>query len=193
MKITRWQIAEFQRKMDRALFMPGNEKMAGIDAAFSIGYDQTISQPSLVLYMTALLELEESSKVLEIGTGSGYQTAMLAEFAYKVFTVERISPLYEMAKSRLADLGYENILFKCGDGAKGWTEYAPYDRIMVTAAAEEIPQELIDQLDYNGIMVIPAGRSVQNIYIITKHEDGEISIVKDLAVRFVPLIRDVLL
>jgi protein-L-isoaspartate(D-aspartate) O-methyltransferase len=190
MKITYEEIASFQKKMNRARFMPGNEQMAGIDAAFSIGYDQTISQPSLVLYMTALLKMNDTSRVLEVGTGSGYQTAMLAQFAQKIFTVERIKPLYELAKTRLQDMGYENISYLCGDGTLGWDEHSPFDRIMVTAAAEEIPQELIDQLAVDGRMVIPAGRSTQNIYLITKDQNGNVQITKDLAVRFVPLIRD---
>jgi|LGOV01.1.fsa_nt_gb protein-L-isoaspartate(D-aspartate) O-methyltransferase len=182
------KISAFYNKLDRSFFMEDNKKFARIDAPFSIGYGQTISQPSLVLYMTLLLELEEESKVLEIGTGSGYQSALLAEFSKELYTVEVIEPLYLKAKERLKKLGYKNISYKIGNGSLGWIEEAPFDRIMVTAAATTMPNALIEQLAPNGRMVIPVGEFWQRLIVVTKDEDGNVEYIDDIAVRFVRLV-----
>jgi protein-L-isoaspartate(D-aspartate) O-methyltransferase len=161
---------------------------AHIDGPLPIGYGQTISQPSLVLEMTRLLSPGMDSKVLEIGTGSGYQTAILAKFSAKVYTVERIAELMEKAKKRLEALNFSNICYKVGDGSKGWQEYAPYDRIMVTAAASLLPKELVDQLAVGGRMVIPVGPpSMQELKLVTKTSKGDVHVQTVTAVRFVEL------
>jgi len=127
------------------------------DHPLPIGHNQTISQPFIVALMTEALALEGNEKVLEIGTGSGYQTAILARLADRVYTVERIRPLMIKARGLLADLGYHNVLFKAFDGTLGWQEYAPYDAVIVTAGAPSIPQPLMEQLAENGRLIIPLG------------------------------------
>ena len=159
------------------------------DKAFPIGAGQTISQPSLVAYMTELLQLRKDDKVLEIGTGSGYQAAILAELVDSVFTIEIIEPLGERAKNLLDELGYENIFVKIGDGYKGWPNHAPFDAVIVTCAPEDIPQPLKDQLMEGGRMVIPVGpqNSVQELYLLRKKK-GRIKQEAILPVRFVPML-----
>lgn len=171
-------LLDFEDKLDRAFFIDNeNKEYAYRDSPLAIGYGQTISQPSLVLEMTLLLALDKDKKVLEIGTGSGYQTAILAEFSGSVYTVERIRELAEKAKVRLDQLGYTNILFKIGDGSEGWQENAPYDRIIVTAAAEQIPSELVAQLAVGGKMVIPVGScGLQELMLVTKESVGILDI-----------------
>ncbi|MBP1920953.1 protein-L-isoaspartate(D-aspartate) O-methyltransferase [Youngiibacter multivorans] len=166
----------FAERLDRAYFIDNEYKQyADYDQPLPIGYEQTISQPSLVFQMTYILSPEKGSRVLEIGTGSGYQTALLAEFSGEVYTIERISALAEKAKKRLLGLGYTNISFMTGDGSLGWEEHAPYDRIMVTAAAAELPQELLRQLAAGGRMVIPVGpRGCQELMLVEKDINGEI-------------------
>jgi protein-L-isoaspartate(D-aspartate) O-methyltransferase len=154
----RQELEAYFRSLDRSFFIHNDmKKYAALDEPLPIGFGQTISQPSLVLEMTQLLAPEKDSRVLEIGTGSGFQTAILAKMSAKVFTVERIDELMEKAKKRLDSLNFTNICFKVGDGSKGWPEYAPYDRIMVTAAARILPDDLINQLGTGGRMVIPIG------------------------------------
>jgi len=166
-----------------------NQAYASMDIPLEIGYDQTISQPSLVLEMTNTLELTSDSKVLEIGTGSGYQTAFLAKFSKHVFTIERIQPLYEKAVKRLDLLGYDNISYKLGDGSKGWEEYAPFDRIIVTSSAFKIPTQLLEQLANNGRMLIPVGtEDVQKLLLVTKDIQGLINEESLGYVRFVRLL-----
>ena len=156
-----------------------------------IGHGQTISQPSLVLSMTLALELAPQHDVLEIGTGSGFQTAMLAKFSKNVYTVERIEALYERAKERLRTEGFSNIHFHYGDGNQGWLEYAPYDRIIVTAAAERTPQALVDQLAPDGKMVIPVGDDfAQELKLIEKDRNGSVHASFLEYVRFVKLRKD---
>ncbi len=156
-----------------------------------IGHGQTISQPSLVLSMTLALELAPQHDVLEIGTGSGFQTAMLAKFSKNVYTVERIEALYERAKERLRTEGFSNIHFHYGDGNQGWLEYAPYDRIIVTAAAERTPQALVDQLAPDGKMVIPVGDDfAQELKLIEKDRNGSVHVSTLEYVRFVELKKD---
>ncbi|HHY60419.1 MAG TPA: protein-L-isoaspartate(D-aspartate) O-methyltransferase [Clostridia bacterium] len=175
--------------LQRSFFVDGSMKQhADLDVPLPIGFGQTISQPSLVLQMTGLLAPEKSSKVLEIGTGSGFQTALLAKLAGEVYTVEKIPELMEKAKKRLEALGLANIYFKVGDGSKGWEEYAPYDRIMVTAAARVVPAELIQQLAGGGRMVIPVGpRESQELKLVTRTADGGIQVETVERVRFVEL------
>lgn len=160
------------------------------DQPLPIGYGQTISQPYIVAYMTqVLLAGREVNKVLEIGTGSGYQTAVLARIIPRVFTIERIRSLSLESKSALKSLGYNNIHFRCADGCKGWEEFAPYDAIIVTAAAERIPTRLLDQLASDGRMVVPLndGRGAQDLIVVLPKGKGhsEQNLGK---VRFVPLI-----
>lgn len=183
------ELTTYFRSLDRSFFIDGDmKKYADADQPLPIGFGQTISQPSLVLEMTRLLEPEKDSRVLEIGTGSGFQTAVLAKMAMEVYTVERIDNLMDKAKNRLETLGYSNIFYKIGDGSVGWAEHAPYDRIMVTAAVGILPDELVDQLASGGRMVIPVGPSyLQELKLVTKADDGEISIKTVETVRFVEL------
>lgn len=182
-------LVDFSNKIDRAFFIDNEFKeYAYLDRPLPIGYDQTISQPSLVLEMTFMLSLDKSSKVLEIGTGSGYQTALLAEFSGSVFTVERIKELAEKAQEKLDHLGYSNIAYKIEDGSEGWSKNGPYDRIMVTAAAEKIPCELINQLKVGGKMIIPVGpRGIQELQLIIKDQEGQLNIQTIGKVTFVEL------
>lgn len=170
-------LVRFFQRLDRSYFIDTDARaFAFTDQPLPIGHGQTISQPTLVLEMTNRLELTSECRVLEIGTGSGYQTAFLAEFAYEVYTIERIPELGEAARKRLEALGYNNITFKIGDGSEGWKEYAPFDRIMVTAGALEIPCELEEQLAEDGVMIIPVGPpGEQQLLCIRKDENGAIS------------------
>ena len=164
------KLVDFFKSLDRSFFIDNEfKKYAYLDRPLPIGHEQTISQPSLVLEMTARLALDKTCRVLEIGTGSGYQTAFLAEFSGEVYTVERIRELAESARKKLEHLGYTNICYRIDDGSAGWEEHAPYDRIIVTAAAEIIPETLINQLATGGIMIIPVGpRSMQQLKLITR-------------------------
>ena len=158
------------------------------DRPLPIGHKQTISQPYIVAYMSETAEISPDAKVLEIGTGCGYQAAILGEIAKEVYSIEIIPELASRARHILAQLGYENIEVKTGDGYQGWAEHAPYDAIIVTAAPEKIPQPLIEQLAANGKMVIPVGGWYQDIMVLTKTEDRIIK-EKTIPVRFVPMIR----
>ena len=168
------RLAEFFYKLDRSLFLDDDLKpCAGLDRPLPIGFGQTISQPSLVLDMTRALALDKNCRVLEIGTGSGYQTAFLAEFAGSVYTVELIAELSAKAEDRLRSLGYANVFFKVGDGSLGWREHAPYDRVIVTAAAGALPEELAGQLAAGGKMIVPVGpRGMQLLKAVIRLEDG---------------------
>jgi protein-L-isoaspartate(D-aspartate) O-methyltransferase len=182
------EIISYFEKLDRSFFMDTHKEFANLDEAIPIGHEQTISQPSLVLEMTLALDLQPHSKVLEIGTGSGFQTALLAAFSNSVYTIERIRELHERAKEKLNETGFVNIHFKLDDGSTGWEENAPYDRIMVTAAAAQTPRELIDQLAIGGKMIIPVGTPyLQELLLIEKNEDGETRMEVLNKVRFVPL------
>ena len=181
-------IISYFQKLDRGLFMDELKDFAYMDEAIPIGYEQTISQPSLVLEMTLAIDLQPHSKVLEIGTGSGFQTVLLAAFSNSVYTIERIAPLHERAKERLEKAGFSNIHFKLDDGSTGWEEHAPYNRIMVTAAAAQVPFELMNQLAIGGKMIIPVGTPLlQELLLLEKIQDGEIHTTVLDEVRFVPL------
>ena len=182
------EIITYFEKLDRGLFMDTHQEFAYMDEALPIGHEQTISQPSLVLEMTLAIDLQPHSKVLEIGTGSGFQSALLAAFSGSVYTIERIEALYQRAKERLKEAGFTNIHFKLDDGSTGWGKHAPYDRIMVTAAAAQTPHELVEQLALGGKMIIPVGTPfLQELLLIEKKEDGEIQTEVLDEVRFVPL------
>ncbi len=181
------------RKVPRHLFVPKNlENDAYGDFPLPIGNGQTISQPYIVAYMTEVVRATSKKKVLEIGTGSGYQAAVLAEIVDTVFTIEIVKELADESAERLKRLGYKNVVVKSGDGYHGWIEHSPFDIIIVTAAAEEIPQPLIDQLADNGRLVIPVGESgsVQELILLTK-KGGKIVKKRLTLVRFVPFKRSV--
>ena len=159
------------------------------DTALPIGFGQTISQPYIVALMTDLARAEPGHKVLEIGTGSGYQAAVMAHLAGAVYTIEIVEPLGLQATQRLQKLGYHNVQVRLGDGYHGWEEHAPYDAILVTAAASHIPPPLIRQLKPGGRMVIPVGAAfmVQQLMLVEKNPDGTVSTRQILPVAFVPL------
>lgn len=183
------RVLKAMTRVPRERFVPPQEQQSAYeDMPLPIGYDQTISQPLIIAMMTQALELRGNEKVLEIGTGSGYQAAILAELAQTVITVERIIPLAEKAKHTLDDLGYRNIEVYPALETLGYPDKAPYDAIIVTAAAPRVPDELIDQLTIGGRMIIPVGsRYVQELYRVTRGENK--NRVDDLGgCRFVPLI-----
>ena len=174
----------------RHRFMPGrSSRLAYADQPVPIGKGQTISQPFIVAYMTELLDVEPGDRVLEIGTGSGYQAAVLSELTPYVFTIEIIETLAKQAKDRLKELGYKTIKAKQGDGYYGWEEHAPFDGIIVTAAAGHVPLPLVRQLKPGGKMVIPVGGvyETQHLVVISKDEEGKIKTRSVLPVRFVPM------
>jgi len=174
-------------KVPRHEFVPPSRRgEAYADYPLPIDHDQTISQPYIVAFMTEALKLKGGEKVLEIGTGSGYQAAVLAETAGKVYTIEIVTPLAKEAEARLKRLGYENVFVKAGDGYEGWPEHAPFDAVIVTAAPGHIPQPLVDQLKTGGRMIIPVGTQYQELVLITKTEEG-VKKRSVLPVRFVPM------
>jgi len=180
------------RDVPRHLFVPkGKRNSAYGDFPLPIGYGQTISQPYIVALMTELLEPEKDDVALEVGTGSGYQAAVLSQIVKRVYTMEIIPPLGKAAEKRLKQEAYENIKVKVGDGYYGWKEYAPFDCIVVTAASDHIPPALIKQLKKGGKMAIPVGSPfhVQNLMLVEKSEEGEIKMKNMLPVRFVPFRR----
>jgi len=180
-------------KVPRHLFVPQNHiALAYQDSPVPIGHGQTISQPYIVALMTQALELKPGMKVLEVGTGSGYQAAVLAEITPDVFTIEIIRPLYEAAADRLKKLGYGSVKVLLGDGYHGWKQFGPFDRIIVTCAALHVPPPLFDQLKPGGKMVIPVGGTfeTQRLLLVTKDESGGRSSKALELVRFVPLIRE---
>jgi protein-L-isoaspartate(D-aspartate) O-methyltransferase len=179
-------------RVPRHEFVPADQqRFAYADRPLPIGHGQTISQPYIVAYMTELLRLERGDRVLEVGAGSGYQAAILAELADTVVTLEIVRPLAEAAAARLERLGYRNVTVLHGDGYFGWESAAPYDAIIVTAAASHVPPPLIAQLKRGGRMAIPVGDAAwtQNLLLIEKDETGRITTRNLLPVRFVPLTR----
>jgi protein-L-isoaspartate(D-aspartate) O-methyltransferase len=182
------KVLTVMEKVPRHRFVPEYENHgAYYNSPLPIGHGQTISQPYIVALMTELLAAEKQDSVLEIGTGSGYQAAILAEIVDKVYCMEIIEPLGTRAANLLSALGYANVQVKIGDGYQGWPEYAPFDRIIVTAAASHVPQPLLDQLKPGGRMVIPVGDYAQELVLITKSQDGKLHYRNVLPVRFVPL------
>jgi protein-L-isoaspartate(D-aspartate) O-methyltransferase len=178
-------------EVPRHEFIPPEElPFAYINRPLPIGHGQTISQPYMVACMTDLLDLDGSSRVLEIGTGCGYQAAVLARVAGKVFSVEIVAELAQSARERLARLGFDNVSVRHGDGYLGWPEKAPFDAIIVTAAPESLPAALADQLMPGGRMAIPIGRvhETQTLHLYTKREDGRLEERRTLPVAFVPMV-----
>lgn len=184
------RVMEVMGRVERHLFVPSSaEKWAYANRPLPIGYGQTISQPYIVALMTDLAEIDPGDRVLEIGTGSGYQAAVLAAMGAEVFTIEIIPPLAEEASRRLDALGYGRVHTRPGDGYYGWEEEAPFDAIVVTAAAGHIPPPLLSQLKPGGTMVIPVGSRfmVQHLVLVNKDSGGGITTRQILPVRFVPL------
>lgn len=175
-------------KVRRHLFVPeGFRSAAYDDRPLPIGQGQTISQPYIVALMTELAAVEPGDRVLEVGTGSGYQAAILAEMAEKVYTVEIVEELGKTARKRLDRLGYDNVRVRIGDGFRGWSEHAPFEAIVVTAAPPEIPGPLKEQLAQDGRLVIPVGESWQELKVVEKTKDGTLKENAIIPVRFVPM------
>jgi len=187
--ITDKAVIAAMRKVERHLFVPeAHIQQAYGDHPLPIGYGQTISQPYIVAFMTEILKLDKSSKVLEVGTGSGYQAAILAEICDSVYTIEIVEELGNRAKQIFEKLGYTNIKVKIGDGYEGWYEYSPFDAIIVTCAPTHVPSPLKDQLKEGGRMIIPVGENyVQELVLLTKKNDT-LRQSSVLPVRFVPMV-----
>ena len=177
------------RRVPRHRFVPEMYSLfAYIDGPLSIGHGQTISQPSLVAEMTDVLKLKRADKVLEIGTGSGYQAAILAELVDKVLTIEIVEPLARQAEQTLAELRYKNVRVRVGDGYQGWPEEAPFDAIIVTAAPDHVPQPLLEQLALGGRLILPVGKDLQTLELYHRTAEGYQRKALTL-VQFVPLVR----
>jgi protein-L-isoaspartate(D-aspartate) O-methyltransferase len=177
------------RKVPRHVFVPEAQRaQAYDDSPVPIGLGQTISQPYVVAFMTQSLDLEPTHRVLEIGTGSGYQAAVLAELTSEVYTIEVLPLLAERARDTLGALGYHHVQVRTGNGYLGWPEHAPFDRIIVTAAPPDVPPALVEQLKIGGIMAIPVGTTEQRLLILRRTERGT-DTLRTLPVRFVPMIR----
>jgi protein-L-isoaspartate(D-aspartate) O-methyltransferase len=175
-------------RVPRHLFVPPPQRPAAYaDTPLPIGHGQTISQPYIVARMTELLGVRRGDKVLEIGTGSGYQAAVLAEMGVQVYTIEIVEPLGREARATLSRLGYGSVEVRVGDGYKGWPAQAPFDAIIVTAAPPKIPQPLLDQVKAGGRIVLPVGEVWQDLEVLTKRRDGSFERQKVLPVRFVPM------
>ncbi len=184
-------VLDAMRKVPRERFLPiGQGVFAYDDSPLPIGEGQTISQPYIVAYMAEGLGLKGGEKVLEIGTGSGYAAAVLAEIAAEVYTIERIEPLAEMARQSIEALGYDNVHVRCDDGTLGWPEKSPFDGILVSAGAPDVPDTLKHQLRIGGRLVIPVGygQSYQQLILVTRVEENEWMSEELIAVRFVPLV-----
>jgi len=186
------RVLDIMGSIDRQKFVSEEyAQSANNDGPLPIGHGQTISQPFIVAFMSESLKIDASHKVLEIGTGSGYQSAVLSNLSNHVHTIEIIDELAKEASSRLNELGYNNITVHCGDGYKGLPEEAPFDRIMVTAAPEAIPEILVEQLSEGGMMILPMGGEfdIQHLWVVTKEGGGSIKKEKVLPVRFVPMVQ----
>jgi protein-L-isoaspartate(D-aspartate) O-methyltransferase len=178
-------------KVAREKFIPKElQARAYEDRPLPIGYGQTISQPFIVAFMTQELKPKPTDRVLEIGTGSGYQAAVLAELVAEVYTIEIVKPLAQSAEIRLRELGYKNVHVKAGDGYKGWPEHAPFDAIIVTAAPDHVPQPLVEQLKEGGRMVIPVGGAIVQHLNVLEKRGGVVKQTAAIPVKFVPLTRD---
>jgi len=177
--------------VQRHKFVPDEYKNFSYDdRPLPIGHNQTISQPYIVAYMTEILNPDPAKKVLEIGTGSGYQAAILSLLYKEVYTIEIIGPLAEKAKKVFAEEGYSNIKVKIGDGYQGWKEYAPFDAIIVTCAPTNIPQSLVQQLAEGGKMIIPVGKPYNQVLYLLEKREGKIRKTATLSVQFVPMVRE---
>jgi protein-L-isoaspartate(D-aspartate) O-methyltransferase len=185
--ITDARVLEAMLKVPRHLFVPDDVRLRAYgDYPLPIGFDQTISQPYIVAFMTQALDVRPGHRVLEIGTGSGYQAAVLAELAGQVYTMEIVAPLADRARATLGGLGYRNVDVRTGNGYLGWPEHAPYDRVMVTAAPSQVPAALVEQLKVGGLMAIPVGTVAQELRIMRRTADG-MQTLRTLPVRFVPM------
>jgi protein-L-isoaspartate(D-aspartate) O-methyltransferase len=181
------RVLDAMTRVPRHAFVPEPLRdQAYADSPLPIGHDQTISQPYIVAFMTQSLKIEPGHKLLEIGTGSGYQAAVLGVLAKEVYTIEIVQPLAERARTTLAEQGHTNVHVRHGNGYLGWPEQAPFDRIMVTAAPDEVPPRLIEQLKVGGLMAIPVGAVNQELRILRRTEAG-IEVLDTLPVRFVPM------
>ncbi len=182
------RVLEAMERVPRHRFVPERlQDSAYADRPLPIGKGQTISQPYIVALMTQLAKPDPNSKALDVGTGSGYQAAVLAEVCKQVYSIEIVPSLAESAKQRLAKLHYKNIHVRCGDGYRGWPDEAPFDMIIVAAAPDHVPQPLIEQLAPGGRLVIPVGNFRQNLMVIEKREDGQVHRWKVAPVAFVPM------
>jgi len=189
--ITNERILQAMQRVRRHLFVPENLRdLAYIDRPLPIGHGQTISQPYIVALMTQLGQPGKSSRALDVGTGSGYQAAVLAELVQQVYSIEILCPLADAARKRLKSLGYDNVEVRCGDGFNGWADHAPFDVIIVAAASNKVPQPLIDQLAPGGRLVIPVGKYFQELMVIEKQPDGSVEQRSVAPVAFVPMTRD---
>jgi len=185
--ITSAPVLDAMRRVPRHRFVPDDERASSYsDYPLPIGFSQTISQPYIVAFMSEALDVGKDHRVLEIGTGSGYQAAILGELAKDVFTIEIVTELAERARATLAGLGYSNVHVRAGNGYAGWPEEAPFDRIIVTAAPDEVPAALVEQLKVGGLMAIPVGTFDQELRIMKRTANG-MDTLKTLPVRFVPM------
>ncbi len=185
--ITDQVVIAAMRQVPRHQFIPAQESEDAYgDYPLPIGYEQTISQPFIVAYMTEALKLQSGEKVLEIGTGSGYQAAILAELGVKVFTIEIVKPLAQYARENLSKLGYDDVWVRSGDGYQGWPEEHPFDAIIITAAPDHIPSSLLEQLAVGGRLILPVGGQSQNLILIRRNEEGYQK-TELLPVKFVPM------
>ena len=181
------RVLDAMRAVPRHEFVPSDVRASAYaDSPLPIGYGQTISQPYIVAFMTEALQLSPADRVLEIGTGSGYQAAILGVLSKEVYTIEIVEPLAERARQTLAALGHSNIRVRAGNGYLGWPEAAPFDRVMVTAAPDEVPSALVEQLKTGGLMAIPVGKDVQELRVLRKTQTG-LETLRTLPVRFVPM------
>ncbi len=186
--ITDERVLKVMGKVPRHLFVPKDEQdQAYEDHPLPIGYQQTISQPYIVALMTQLAKPRPESRALEVGTGSGYQAAVLGELCKEVYSIEIVAPLAQEATKRLAELGYKNVTVRAGDGYQGWAEKAPFDVILVTAAPDHVPQPLVEQLARGGRLVIPVGKYAQQLIVLEKQRDGTVTRQAVAPVVFVPM------
>jgi protein-L-isoaspartate(D-aspartate) O-methyltransferase len=180
-------LAAFNRVPRHRFVPPALEHLAYSDEPLPIGYGQTISQPYVVALMSQLAQPKRHGRALDVGVGSGYQTAVLAELCDEVYGIEIVAPLAEAASRRLAELGYKNVEIRAGDGYRGWPEHAPFDAIIVAAAADRVPQPLVDQLAPGGRLVLPLGHGWQELVVVEKQDDGGIRRLNYGPVAFVPM------
>lgn len=182
------RVLDAMRRVPRHLFVPEDlQDSAYADRPLPIGERQTISQPYIVALMTQLAQTKSDSRALDVGTGSGYQAAVLAELCEQVYSIEIIPPLAKSAAERLADLGHDNVTVRCGDGYRGWPEHAPFDLIILAAAPEHIPPALVEQLAPNGRLILPVGSSRQELILVEKQADGTTRQRTITLVAFVPM------